>query len=81
MTSRTIFAGAALILAATAVNAMDELDANGDGLVTYEEMLAAVPEATEDAFSQIDTNGDGALDADEFAAAQESGVLPVASGG
>ncbi|NNF73114.1 MAG: EF-hand domain-containing protein [Rhodobacteraceae bacterium] len=53
-------------------------DADGDGLVTFNEMLAAMPSLTEETFSTIDANGDGAVDADELVAAQESGVIPAA---
>ena len=81
MSMKTILSAAALVLAASAVHAMDELDANGDGLITYDEMLAAVPQATEEAFTLIDTNGDGALDAEEYAAAEQAGTLPIASDG
>ena len=73
-------AGLALLLAAPAALAMDNLDANGDGLVTFDELLAAVPTATEESFVAIDTNGDGALDADEYAAAEADGTLPVSGG-
>ncbi len=68
---------AATLIAATGAFAMDTLDANGDGLVTFDELLAAVPTATEESFVAIDTNGDGALDPDEYAAAEADGTLPV----
>lgn len=82
MTFRTIALATAAALAAPAAFAqMTELDADGDGLVSYEEMLAAVPTVTEETFSAIDTNGDGTLDADEYAAAEEAGTLPMESEG
>ncbi|MEM0946590.1 MAG: hypothetical protein AAGK37_04230 [Pseudomonadota bacterium] len=73
-------AAIAVTLPATGAFAMDTLDANGDGLVTYDELLAAVPTVTEESFVAIDTNGDGALDADEYAAAEADGTLPVSGG-
>ncbi len=73
-------AGLAVVLCAPAAFAMDALDANGDGLVTFDELLAAVPTATEESFIAMDTNGDGALDADEYAAAEADGTLPVSDG-
>lgn len=57
---------------------MEELDTNGDGVISLEEMQAAgESNQTEDAnkpdineiFSSIDTNGDGVIDAEENEAA------------
>ena len=79
--NRFAFVAYAALLAAPAALAMDALDADGDGVITYEEMLAAVPTVTEEAFIAIDTNGDGTLDAEEYAAAEEAGTLPVPSEG
>ena len=42
------------------------VDANGDGLISYSEALAALPELTQDVFNQLDTNGDGSLDKTEL---------------
>ncbi len=63
------FAGAGL--AATAA------DANGDGLLTLDEVQAVMPEVTAAAFSAMDLNADGALDAAEVEAAQEAGLMPA----
>lgn len=52
-------------------------DADGDGLVTWDELVAAHPDLTEDAFIAADTNGDGTLDEDELAAAREAGIIPA----
>ncbi len=59
-----------LALAAT------ELDANGDGLLTLDEVQAVMPETTAESFSAMDTNADGALDSDEVGMAQEAGLMP-----
>lgn len=45
-----------------------ELDANGDGTLTAEELAAHKDKM----FADADTNGDGALSADELAAASEA---------
>lgn len=63
-----------LILSAPALLAQD---ADGDGLVTMEELTAAYPDVTEEAFTEADTNGDGALNAEELAAAREAGLIPM----
>lgn len=70
---------AALPLAATAQTAA-ELDTNGDGLLTIDEVQAAYPDMGTDAFTTMDLNADGALDAEEIAAAQEAGLMPVTDG-
>ena len=57
-----------------------ELDINGDGVLTIDEVQAGFPEVTTDAFTAMDLNADGALDADEVAAAQEAGLMPPTDG-
>ena len=66
-------------MATTAFADMSTLDANGDGLVTVEELQAAYPEVTAEQFSEIDANGDGAVDDAEMSAAEEAGLLPASS--
>ncbi|WP_272008457.1 EF-hand domain-containing protein [Roseovarius sp. ZX-A-9] len=58
-----------------------EIDANGDGLMTIEEVRAVYPEMSNEVFSEIDVNGDGALDDAEMAAGQENGLIPAATDG
>lgn len=53
------------------------LDANGDGLVTYDELLAVMPDLNEEEFAVLDIDANGALDADEVAAAIEEGIIPA----
>ena len=72
---------AALALTGTQALAATGMDADGDGLVTFDELLVAMPTLTEETFTTLDANGDGMLDAEEIAAAQESGVIPVADQG
>lgn len=52
-------------------------DTDGDGMVSFEEASAAMPDMTEETFSAADANGDGMLDAEEIAAAQEAGLMPA----
>jgi Ca2+-binding EF-hand superfamily protein len=68
---------AVFLAGAAAANAQTTLDANGDGKVTYDEMVAVYPDVTEDQFIAADTNDDGLLDEAELAAAQEAGTLPM----
>ncbi|MEJ2021351.1 MAG: hypothetical protein P8X43_04740 [Maritimibacter sp.] len=70
---------AAFVLAGiSGAMAQDMIDANEDGMITLDEVMAIYPDVTEDAFVQADTNSDGVLDVDELAAAQEAGILPSA---
>lgn len=52
------------------------IDVNGDGMYSFPELQAVMPEMTEDDFTVIDTTGDGLLDVDEIAVATEAGLLP-----
>lgn len=54
-----------------------EVDANGDGMLTLDEVQAVYPEITADSFTAMDVNADGALDDDEVVAAQNAGIMPA----
>ena len=58
-----------------------EINANGDGLMTMDEVQAVYPEITAETFSQIDANGDGALDDAEMVSGQEQGLIPASTDG
>lgn len=64
----------ALVMTAPAW-AQTDLDADADGLVTFEEVMAVYPDITAEDFAAMDTDGDGVLNADEIAAAQAAGLL------
>ncbi len=82
MTTKTILTiPAALILMAVPAIAQDAaIDVNADGMYSFPELQAAMPEMTEEDFTTIDVTGDGLLDADEIAAATEAGILPAMDG-
>jgi hypothetical protein len=71
---KTILTTSAVVLAlaapAWAITVAD-LDTNGDGLVTIDEVQAAYPDTTDDSFAGLDTNGDGSLDDVELSVVQE----------
>lgn len=54
-----------------------DVDADGDGMLTREEFVAAYPEATEDLWLMLDQNGDEGLSEDEHQAAIDGGLLPA----
>ncbi|MCI2393308.1 hypothetical protein [Aliiroseovarius sediminis] len=73
----TSLAAALLMAGSTALMAQDAvLDANEDGEITMEELVAVYPDVTAEAFSAADADGNGTLNADEIAAAQEAGTIP-----
>ncbi len=53
--------------------AIDTVDSNGDGLVSFTEAVAALPGITRTVFDQLDINGDGSLDSTELGIDQASG--------
>ena len=78
---RYTFTAACLAAAVFATAAAaQEIDANGDGLYSLEEMLAVFPAMTEETFTTADLSGDGLLDAEELAAAQADGLIPMQDG-
>jgi Ca2+-binding EF-hand superfamily protein len=48
----------------------EAVDLDQDGFVSYEEIAAAVPTLSEDAFTAADANQDSLLDPNEFATVQ-----------
>ncbi len=61
--------------------AATEIDANGDGMMTIDEVQAVFPDVSTEAFAEVDTNDDGALDDAEMVAGQEQGLIPAATDG
>lgn len=57
-----------------------EVDTNGDGMLTLDEVQAVFPEITVETFTAMDANADGALDDEEVQAAQNAGVMPKSEG-
>ena len=81
MTRKIILAStAATFLAAPAFAQDASIDLDADGMYSYPELLAVLPELSEDDYVVMDVNGDGLLDAEEITAATEAGLLPVMEG-
>jgi len=64
-----------LVAGTQAIGQVDTLDLDGDGYVSYDEMVVVVPTFTQEDFDDIDTDGDGLLSEEELTAAQEAGVV------
>ncbi len=73
-----VIALTAATIGTAAFAAMEDVDTDGDGVVSFTEMLAVYPTLTEEGFGAIDTNGDGVVDAEEMTAAEEAGLIPEA---
>ena len=81
MTRKTLMLIPAALLLATPLAAQDAaIDVNADGMYSFPELQAAMPDMTEDTFITLDANGDGLLDADEIAAGTDAGLLPASDG-
>ena len=78
--TRKIITAAAILVTAAAAFAMTNLDADGDGALTMEEMTAVYPDFTEAQFSDADADGDGLINEEELAAARSIGIIPADQG-
>lgn len=56
-----------------------DIDADGDGMITQEELAAAYPDVEEETLISVDLNADGQITEDEHMAAVEDGLLPEAT--
>ncbi|NSY41473.1 EF-hand domain-containing protein [Leisingera sp. ANG59] len=75
MKAYALTAAAMAMAASAALAAMSDVDANEDGMASYEELTAVYPDVTEDQFTAMDANEDGSLDQEEMDAATEAGTL------
>ena len=73
---KTILTTAALVALAAPAFAQSEMDMDGDGNVSLEEIQATYPELTEEQFTAMDTDTDGVLSEAELQAATDAGLLP-----
>ncbi|GFE66874.1 hypothetical protein [Litoreibacter roseus] len=77
---KVLIATAATLFATASFAAVADMDTDGDGVVSFTEMLAAYPTLTEDGFAAVDTNSDGVVDDSEITAAEEGGLIPTSDG-
>lgn len=73
----TRFALAVLLAGTTSAFAQSALDADGDGLVSLEELRALYADFSDEDFTQLDIDDDGMLNDDEVALGTESGMIPA----
>lgn len=73
-------AGAFAVLlggASLAMGQAESVDTDGDGMVSFAELLTIMPALTEEEFQALDADADGLLSTDEIGAGQESGLIPA----
>ncbi|MEO3414809.1 EF-hand domain-containing protein [Roseovarius sp. CAU 1744] len=70
-----VLANAAIAMGERAI----EVDANGDGVMTVDEVQAVYPDITAEIFAEVDTNNDGVLDDAEMISGIENGLVPTPS--
>mgnify|MGYP001124262670 CR=1 FL=1 len=76
MKNTVLMLGLALSVAAAAAHAETMVeDTDGTGTYSYEEMMVAYPDMTEDTFAEIDTDESEDVTVDELAAAIEAGLI------
>ena len=79
MMNRFALTMAALVTAISPALAMSnsavEVDTNGDGVLSLEEVQAVWPSVTTEDFETMDANADGSLDDTEIKTAKEAGMM------
>lgn len=73
-------AGAFAVLvggASLAMGQAETVDTDGDGMVSFTELLTLMPALTEAEFQALDADADGLLNADEIGLAEEAGLIPA----
>lgn len=59
------------------VGQTEVVDSDGDGLISFVELLTLMPALTEQEFQALDANADGVLSTDEIGAAEAAGLIPA----
>jgi hypothetical protein len=75
MKMHVLFLTAVMAVSAVQASAATVEDADGNGSYSMEEMAAAYPDLTEEAFADIDADQSGDVSGEELAAAMEGGLL------
>ena len=79
MMNKFVLTLAALVTAISPALAMSdsavEVDTNGDGVLSLEEVQAVWPSVTTEDFETMDANADGSLDDTEIKTAEEAGMM------
>lgn len=63
--------------ASLAMGQAEAVDADGDGMVSFAELLVLMPALSEAEYQALDADADGLLSGEEIGAAQEAGLIPA----
>ncbi|MEJ6395124.1 hypothetical protein V8J82_17815 [Gymnodinialimonas sp. 2305UL16-5] len=63
--------------AGLAMGQAESVDTDGDGMVSFAELLTLMPAMTEEEFQALDADADGLLSSEELGAAQDAGLIPA----
>lgn len=63
--------------ASLAMGQAESVDADGDGMVSFAELLVIMPALSEAEFQALDADADGLLSGEEIGAAEEAGLIPA----
>jgi hypothetical protein len=63
--------------ASLAMGQAETVDSDGDGMVSFTELLTLMPALTETEFQALDADADGLLNPDEIGLAEEAGLIPA----
>lgn len=72
-TAFTVLVGGASL----AMGQAETVDADGDGMVSFVELLVVMPSLSDAEFQALDADADGLLSGEEVAAAQQAGLIPA----
>ena len=80
MSRVTLAALLATLIATTATAMSAEIDTDGDGMASLEELQAMYPEVTEELFIEMDADEDGLINDEEMLVAIGAELLPASAG-
>lgn len=79
LTAVTVAAAFAVLVggASLAMGQAESVDSDGDGMVSFTELLVLMPALSEEEYQALDTDADGLLSGEEIGAAQDAGLIPA----
>ena len=75
MKTKIALTAAILAAPAMALAQADTMDTDGDGVISFDEMVVAYPDLTDEVFAVIDADADGAVTEEEMQAAVDAGIV------
>lgn len=63
--------------ASLAMGQAESVDSDGDGMVSFAELLVLMPALSEAEYQALDADADGLLSGEEIGVAQDAGLIPA----